>query len=100
LLVSAALFALERVPGLPVDEEVKSIMGRRGGLFRSSTRCTDVVFAMDGIRFREMARIATLRRFPADQFHWEASGLPRSFLPRTSLRESPRLQGMPVHRYS
>jgi hypothetical protein len=38
-----------------------------------------------------MARIATLRRFPAGQFHWEASGLPRSFLPRTPLREWPRL---------
>jgi hypothetical protein len=33
-------------------------------------------------RFLALCKIASLRRFPAGQFDWEPSGLPRSWLPR------------------
>src|SRR5262249_20293468 len=33
-------------------------------------------------RFVALCKIATLRRFPAGQFDWERSGLPRSWVPR------------------
>jgi hypothetical protein len=32
--------------------------------------------------FMELGKVATLRRFPAGQFDWEPSGLPRSWLPK------------------
>jgi hypothetical protein len=91
LLVSSCLFALDRVHRLPVDEEVKALWAEDAVFFARPPEAQIAWFAADGVRFREMARIATLRRFPAGQFHWEISGLPRSFIPRTPIREWLRL---------
>ncbi|MGH9349370.1 MAG: hypothetical protein ACRD26_19140, partial [Vicinamibacterales bacterium] len=41
--------------------------------------------------FAAMCKVATLRRFPAGQLHWELSGLPRSWLLRVDPRALPRV---------
>jgi hypothetical protein len=38
----------------------------------------------DDVRFMEMARVATLRRFPLGQFQWEQAAFPRSWVMKAS----------------
>ncbi len=89
LLLNAALCALPKVTAYAVDNEVKSLWAAEAVSWARPSSLID--FPMQGARFREMARLVTLRRFPAGQFHWEIAGLPRSYLLRTELRRWPRL---------
>jgi len=78
LLIQAALHATPKIASFPVSDTVKSLWADEV-LFWSQPS-PDQWFSVDSLRFVDMARIATLRRFPAGQFHWEISGLPRSYL--------------------
>ena len=89
LLLNAALCALPKVAAYPVDAQVKRLWAEEAVSWARPSSFAD--FPIKSTRFREMARLATLRRFPAGQFHWEISGLPRSYLLRTELRRWPRL---------
>jgi hypothetical protein len=85
LLTSSALVALDDLPSLPVGDRVKALICDE---FRSfacpgARERTDL---LRGSRIVSLCRLATLRRFPAGQFHWEISGVPRTYL----LRVAPR----------
>jgi hypothetical protein len=78
VLTAAALRSIERLDQVPVSESVKAL-------------CCDLYVKLPRRRprldlmhhsFVELAKCATLRRFPAGQFDWEPSGLPRSWLPK------------------
>lgn len=84
LLLLAALHAHLEMPRLAVDDRVKKLLAAEFEFFANPPAVWIPRFAHTDVRFREMARIATLRRFPAGQFHWERSGLPRSWLLRSA----------------
>ncbi len=46
-------------------------------------------FRAGDVRYKEMAKIATFRRFPAGQMHWEITGLERSLPFRLPFRSIP-----------
>jgi hypothetical protein len=89
LLTSSALVALDELPSVPVGERVKALLCDE---FRAFA-CVGVSERSDllsGPRFPSLCRLATLRRFPAGQFHWEVSGIPRTYLLRVAPRALPR----------
>jgi hypothetical protein len=78
VLTAAALRSMERLDQIPVSESVKAL-------------CCDLYVKLHQRRprldlmhysFVALSKVATLRRFPAGQFDWEPSGLPRSWLPK------------------
>jgi len=79
LLVLASLHAIARVPSLPVSDSVKGLFVEEFRFFANPPAAWTARFRADDVRYGEMARIATLRRYPAGQFHWEIAGLPRSW---------------------
>jgi hypothetical protein len=93
LLLRAALAAMPRIRDWPVGEEVKVRWAEEAEFFARPPAVWASAFSLKTTRFCEMARVATLRRFPAGQFHWELSGWPRSFLLRSPPSSWPRLVG-------
>jgi len=85
LLMLASIHAAGQVHALPVSDRVKQLFADEFEFFAKPTPVWLPHFRFDDVRFREMARIATLRRFPAGQFHWEIAGFPRSWITRTPL---------------
>ena len=86
LLLRSAETALPLVAALPVSDAVKSLIYREFEFFATPGRGFESLFELSNYSFSAMAKIATLRRFPAGQLDWEVSGLPRSWLlkvPRT-----------------
>jgi hypothetical protein len=80
LLVLACQHAIAQVPGLAVSDSVKGLFADEFQFFANPPSACVTHFQADDVRYGEMARIATLRRFPAGQFHWEVSGFPRSWV--------------------
>lgn len=80
LLILAAQHAIAQIPDLPVADSVKRLFADEFHFFANPPAAWVSRFRIDDVRYREMARVATLRRFPAGQFHWEASGFPRSWI--------------------
>jgi hypothetical protein len=78
VLVHTTLRYRTQLESAPVPQDVKEF-ARRGLLNiiegRRSISLTDHLFVA-------FCQIATLRRFPAGQFDWDRSGLPRSWIPR------------------
>jgi len=83
LLLLAAQHAAAKLPGIPIAERVKELFADEFEFFAKPTPEWMSNFRYDNIRFREMARLATLHRFPAGQFHWELTAFPRSWLLQT-----------------
>jgi hypothetical protein len=80
LLLLASQYAIAQVPGLAVSDTVKGLFADEFEFFANPPAGCVGRFQADDVRYREMARVATLRRFPAGQFHWEVSGFPRSWV--------------------
>jgi len=80
LLVLASQHAIAQVPSLAVSDSVKELFADEFLFFANPPPAWVAHFQTGDVRYREMARIATLRRFPAGQFQWEVSGFPRSWV--------------------
>jgi hypothetical protein len=91
LLIRAAMAAMSQITDWPVVEDVKRLWADEAIFFARPPAASTALFSLYGVRFREMARIATLRRFPAGQFHWEISGMPRSYLLKFAPAKLPRI---------
>ena len=76
LLMLASQHAIAQVPGLAVSDRVKELFADEFQFFANPPSAWVASFQADHVRYREMARIATLRRFPAGQFHWEVARFP------------------------
>jgi hypothetical protein len=85
VLTAAALRSIERLDQVPVSESVKALCCDLYVRLHQRRPSLDLTHH----RFVELSKIATLRRFPAGQFDWEPSGLPRSWLPK--IRPMPAL---------
>jgi hypothetical protein len=80
LLILASQHAIAQIPDLAVADSVKRLFADEFHFFASPPASWVSRFRNNDVRYREMARVATLRRFPAGQFHWEVSGFPRSWM--------------------
>jgi len=89
LLLRSALSALPRLSSLPVAEDVKRLFCETFEYIAVPPR--GAIFDARRGSFIALSKLVTLRRFPAGQFHWEQSGLPRSWLLKASGRERLRL---------
>jgi len=85
LLLRSASRSLQQVPGLPVSDDVKRLLLEAFDDIAAPRRG----IAFDAARgsFVALAKLVTLRRFPAGQFHWERSGIPRSWVLKVKGRE-------------
>ena len=90
LLTQAALAALDRVGDLPVAPAVKQGFYDAFRAFTSRDRVLRMARAGRDA-FASLCRIASLDRFPAGEFEWEISGLPRSWLLRIERRALPKV---------
>jgi hypothetical protein len=78
VLAHTTSHSLDRLASEPVALSVKRLWCETLLRFmdpRPASRASDQ-------RFLALCKIASLRRFPAGQFDWEPSGLPRSWVPR------------------
>jgi hypothetical protein len=91
ILLRAAVAAVPVVRQLPVAGAVRMLWAEDARFFAQPPATGLDWFSLDHIRFREMARLATLRRFPAGQFHWEIGGLPGRTALQTPLHQWPAL---------
>jgi hypothetical protein len=78
VLTAAALRSLERLDQVPVSASVKACFRDLYARIHQRRPRLD----LSHHSFVELSKVATLRRFPAGQFDWEPSGLPRSWLPK------------------
>lgn len=89
LLLRQARKALPQIDSLPVSEDVKRLFCEE---FRYVARPPrQVTFHVMRARFVAQCELASLRRFPAGQFHWTVSGLPRSWVMKVKGRDRLRL---------
>jgi hypothetical protein len=91
LILAAALQALPALEEAPVTGEVKDLWLEEIRRVAEPPANWSQFLKLEHSRFREMARLVTLRRWPAGQFHWEAGGLPGTAAMRTPARQLPAL---------
>ena len=84
LLLLASQHAISQVPSLAVSDRVKELFAEEFQFFANPPAVWESSFAYDGVRYGEMARVCTLRRFPVGQFQWEMSSFPRSWVTKAS----------------
>jgi hypothetical protein len=84
ILLRTCEHSMPAIEGLPVGDGVKRLILDDFECYANPPANWGGRFAPEGVCFREMAMVATLRRFPAGQFHWELSGFPRSWIPKAS----------------
>ncbi len=85
LLLRRASAALQEIPGLPVGDGVKHAFCDE---FRFVARPPQrASFDVSRGSFVSLCEVATLRRFPAGQFHFARSGLPRSWVLKVKGRQ-------------
>jgi hypothetical protein len=91
LLLRAMRRSLARLPQLPVAESVKQLYAQDVRTVESPAPAAMSRFDLTKNVFVALAKIATLRRFPAGQMTWEVSGIPRSWLPKVPPASLPRV---------
>jgi hypothetical protein len=91
LLLNSARRIADEISGSPLAESVKRLYADEFAFFASPGSEFLSMFQVGQYRFAEMCKIASLRRFPAGQMHWEISGVVRSSLRHVSPFALPKL---------
>lgn len=78
VLTSTAARALSQLDSRPLSPSVKTLCRQAFTRFADPRRNYD----LSHNHFIAFCKVASLRRFPAGQFDWEPSGLPRSWVPK------------------
>lgn len=78
LLMREQLNALPSIASLPVSDDVKRLFCEEFQYVATPPRAA--AFDVTRGSFVALCEVATLRRFPAGQLHWNLSGLPRSWI--------------------
>ena len=91
LLLLAALEGVPRIPALRMNEDAHRLIGEAFSFFAQPDARSLHRLRCGTPDFASMCKVATLRRFPAGQFEWELSGLPRSWLAKVDRASLPRL---------
>jgi hypothetical protein len=91
ILIRAARGALDGVDQLRVAPAVKQLILQDFAAYASPPPRWAAMFDPAKVRYQEMVRIVTFRRFPAGQQHWEMTYFPRRWLLQAGLRDRVRL---------
>ena len=91
LLLNSASRIAGQIEELPLAESVKRLYAEEFSFFASPGPEFLSMFHAGQYRFAEMCKVASLRRFPAGQLHWESSGVVRSSLRHVSPLWLPRV---------
>jgi hypothetical protein len=98
LLLDAAAHACSLLPTLPVTARVKECFCAEFNYVATADVPAMLKMPVGSARFTGLAKTVTLRRFPAGQFDWEVSGIPRSALLRVSPAQLPGIATFVVWR--
>jgi len=90
LLVHAALVSLNRLDSTPVTSSIRSLVCDEFQFFARPSTKELPMFRPENYPFEVFCKIALLERFPAGLFHWEISGIPRSWLFKLPLSALPK----------
>ena len=91
ILLRAMRMSAARLVTYPVDPSVRRLYDEEVRVVETPTPSVMTRFDLSKNIFVALAKIATLRRFPAGQMTWEVSGIPRSWLPKVPLAGLPRV---------
>ena len=92
LLLNSACRALERLPSVPVGASVRALFCEAfENMATLSADADPGLFSVGSPRFTAACKTVSLRRFPAGEFDWEVSGIPRSWMLRVDRRDLPRM---------
>ena len=91
ILLRALRMSAARLATYPVDASVRRLYDEEVRAVEAPTPSTLSRFDLSKNIFVALAKIATLRRFPAGQMTWEVSGIPRSWLPKIPPASLPRV---------
>ena len=80
LLLKASLVSLEKLKEVPVDDSVRALICDEFQFFAQPGPKELHLLQPETYSLLALGKIALLERFPAGQYHWEISGLPRSWL--------------------
>lgn len=89
LLVLSGRAHRNQVEGLPVTGDVKALLLEELAFHAAPDEGSLKHFVAGHYSFAAACQVATLRRFPAGECHWEVSGLPRSLLLKVAPRQLP-----------
>jgi hypothetical protein len=98
LLLDAAAHACSLLPTLPVTARVKECFCAEFNYVATAGVPAMLKLPVGSARFTGLAKTVTLRRFPAGQFDWEVSGIPRSALLRVNPARLPGIAAFVVWR--
>jgi len=91
LLAAASLQSLDRMDALPLPRRTKELLWKEYLFFAQPGEEWLWTFAPSVRTFANYANLALLEHFPAGQLNWNVSGIPRSWLPRITLSDMPRV---------
>jgi hypothetical protein len=91
LLLRAMRISVRQLETYPVDPSVRRLYEEEVRAVEAPAPAALSRFDLVKNIFVALAKIATLRRFPAGQMTWEVSGIPRSWLAKVPLRSMPRV---------
>jgi hypothetical protein len=91
ILLRALRISAARLATYPVDSSVRRLYDEEVRIVEVPTPAAMTRFDLSKNIFVALAKIATLRRFPAGQMTWEVSGIPRSWLPKVPPASLPRV---------
>lgn len=91
LLLNSASRITAEIARFPVADSVKRLYENEFAFFASPGPEFLSMFQLGQYRFAEMCKVASLRRFPAGQLHWEISGVVRSSLRHISPLAVPKV---------
>ena len=89
MILQTAGDALRNLPALAVSDAVKRLFCEEFEYVAHPSRAIGLDAAKGS--FVALCQLATFRRFPAGQFHWDVSGIPRSWLIEAKGRDRLRL---------
>lgn len=91
VLLRALRANLGHLATYPVSDSVKRLYGDEVRFLAASAPSAIGRVDLTKNVFAGLAKVATLRRFPAGQMTWEVSGIPRSWLPKVPVQHMPRV---------
>ena len=98
VLLRSARAALHHVPALPVDDGVRTLFYEEFRVYATPKLKQRPLLVVGTASFQAAGELVSLTRFPAGQYHWDVSGLPRRMVAQVPLRDLPRVLHMVARR--
>lgn len=89
VLLRAALPALDALAALPLEESVKHLVCKELMFYACPKPAMLPRFELESRSFAAMSGVVSFARFPAGQYQWVISGIPRSWLLKVPPRSIP-----------